>query len=117
MTRMDFDSLESAVSFISTRLEANDFDALLRQCEPEPDDPRAVELGLPTIRERGLMVLAELKRRHASRDLRSLYAGRKFPDGDTAFKLGGHDAELGHIHIDFARSVQGWRLRQIWMCR
>jgi hypothetical protein len=53
----------------------------------------------------------------AEYDLPTLYAGRSFPGEGDEFKLGGHDKELGHIHIDFVRNGDGWEINNIWMCR
>ncbi|MHA3775490.1 hypothetical protein ACXR0O_28565 [Verrucomicrobiota bacterium sgz303538] len=46
-----------------------------------------------------------------------LYSSRKFPVVGSTFKLGGHDSELGHMHIDFKRTEAGWVLDDIWICR
>lgn len=46
-----------------------------------------------------------------------LYSSRKFPVVGSTFKLGGHDSELGHMHIDFKRADGGWVLDDIWICR
>lgn len=46
-----------------------------------------------------------------------LYADRQFPETATTYKLGGHASELGHVHIDFIREEEVWRLKRIWNCR
>jgi hypothetical protein len=50
-------------------------------------------------------------------DLRARYSDRDFPPDAERLKLGGHDSELGHVHIDFIRRDEGWCLEQIWECR
>ena len=55
--------------------------------------------------------------RERTGDLSKLYKDREFPATKDAFKLGGHDAELGHIHIEFVRDGDVWKLKDIWQCR
>jgi len=66
-----------------------------------------VETGIEAIRRTGIKVL----------DLRERYAGRDFPKDQNRFKLGGHMAELGCVHIDFVNWDGGWRLWNISVCR
>lgn len=97
-----FTDLQEAVRFIADTLDSNDHDALTAASrEPLPAE----------------WVLQRLRERHAATPLPQLYAGRRFPLLGRAFKLGGHDRELGHLHIDFARVESGWALERIWMCR
>ncbi len=44
-------------------------------------------------------------------------AEKEFPCDCVEFKLGGHQSELGHIHIDFAKRDDSWVIKSIWMCR
>ena len=46
-----------------------------------------------------------------------LYADKDFPKQGETFKLGGHEKELGHTHIDFTRTKEGWVLSGIYQCR
>jgi hypothetical protein len=57
------------------------------------------------------------RERQRTGDLSKLYKDREFPAGKDTFKLGGHDKELGHIHIDFIRDGDSWKLKDIWQCR
>lgn len=65
----------------------------------------------PTVAE---MLLKEHKR---TGSFAKLYADRRFPATADTFQLGGHGSELGHIHIDFVRQDNAWRLKDIWNCR
>lgn len=49
--------------------------------------------------------------------LAKVFAGREFPKDATTFKLGGHQKELGHCHIDFAKAGDAWHITRIWQCR
>jgi hypothetical protein len=62
-------------------------------------------------------IFEPLQETHRRTDLRALYAGREFPSQETHFKLGGHMAELGCIHVDFVRQGAVWTLEEIWLCR
>ena len=57
------------------------------------------------------------KERERTGPFSKLYAKRQFPEAATTFKLGGHQSELGHIHIDFIREGAAWKLKDIWNCR
>jgi hypothetical protein len=84
---------------------------------PEVSFLNVDEIQLPPPRDYRLYAIRELIRRHQTRDLRTVCAGREFPTDDAEFKLGGHAAEFGHVHIDFVREDAAWKLKEIWMCR
>jgi len=54
-------------------------------------------------------------------DCHKKYDYRKWLDrakqiGDAAkFKVGGHS--FGHMHVDWEKTEQGWRIGKVWMCR
>lgn len=97
-----FSELADAVQFLATAIETGDNRALAEASQEKlPED----------------WVLDRLREVNQATPLVKLYAGRKFPRGAREFKLGGHDKELGHIHIDFVRSRPGWKIQRIWMCR
>ena len=97
-----FDNLQAAVRFFAAALDNDDLDGLAAASrQPLPEE----------------WVLERLREQHAATPLTRLYAGKRFPLFGRAFKLGGHDRELGHIHIDFVRAESGWELERIWMCR
>lgn len=97
-----FANLSQAVEFLSNALTSDDYDTLSLACQE----------GAPDV-----WVLQRLAEINQDTPLTQLYAGREFPTQEQQFKLGGHDKELGHIHIDFARTLSGWELQEIWMCR
>ncbi len=103
-----FSSLEDAVRFIGECLESDDQDRLSAACSGNGTggDP-LTSLAYNWLRER-----------HTASSLAELYGERSFPRSPGTFKLGGHDRELGHVHVDFA-SADGtqWWLGAIWMCR
>jgi len=97
-----FNDPQEAVWFLAAALDNDDLDGLAAASR----QPLPAEWELKRLRER-----------HAATPLPQLYAGREFPQHGNAFKLGGHDRELGHIHVDFVRAESGWELERIWMCR
>jgi len=98
-----FSNLHQAVCFIAATVASGDNGSLAEACrEALPPD----------------WILARLREQNTATPLVGLYAGLEFPQGAHDFKLGGHDRELGHIHIDFVRSGDGcWMIQRIWMCR
>ena len=105
-----FETLTDALSFIERCLSNGERDRLFEACVQSC----ASDFMCPHIFE-------ELFTIHVKRRLRSLYLDRsppiEFPPDSDNFKLGGHQSELGHIHIDFKRLDRAWRLDRIWMCR
>lgn len=97
-----FSKLANAVRFLAWDIEAADYSAL---ADASREDLLAD------------WVLDRLREQNSRTPLVTLYAGRKFPTTAKDFKLGGHDRELGHIHIDFVRSGTMWHIQKIWMCR
>mgnify|MGYP006969416187 CR=1 FL=1 len=98
----EFQHLAEAVQFVADVLVEDDRDKLAL----------AVRQQLPSD-----WVLERLRERHEMTPLPRLYADWDFPPDDETFKLGGHDKELGHIHIEFVKSDAGWEIEKIWMCR
>ena len=97
-----FSDLSSAVVFIADALDRDDRASLAEACQaPLPAD----------------WVIERLRERHGQTPLPQLYQGKEFPEDTHRFKLGGHDKELGHIHIDFVKSTSGWEISRIWMCK
>lgn len=105
-----FKSLERALSFIESHLDNDNAAELFDACL----ESRASEFLRPLIFER-------LREIHTEIGLRTLYLDcsppLSFPADAETFKLGGHDRELGHIHIDFKKVKSKWQLEAIWMCR
>jgi hypothetical protein len=117
VSAVSFACLSDAIDFLAVRLAAGDVDGIADQCSAAEHDAARTSRNLPPPRSYRLHAIRELGRRHRSQSLRSLYAGREFPADLSEFKLGGHAAELGHVHIDFVRAGAAWNLKEIWMCR
>ena len=103
-----FPSLAEATRVLDTALAAPNRTAALNALLPAGKTyfsrhPEVVEMLLNEHRRTGAFT--------------KLYADRHFPSTASTFKLGGHASELGHIHIDFVRDAEGWRLKDIWNCR
>ena len=109
-----FHSLESAIAFVSECVETDAAVALFNQTMSaksqekkffkEPD--YFVEATFPL-----------LKKQFQVMDFRIRYKGHSFPENGKTFKLGGHDKELGHMHIDFLKIGDDWVIDKIWQCR
>ena len=95
-----FASLSKAVSFIVSCLDAK-----------EPS-----RLQSATLR-RKIYGFESLEYSHGQIPLTKRYLGREFPSKGDSFKLGGHDMELGHVHIDFVKRNGQWFIDSIWVCR
>jgi hypothetical protein len=58
---------------------------------------------------------ARLEECHKQHNYRKwLEAARQIGDA-TEFKVGGHD--YGHMHVDWKKTEQGWRIANVWICR
>ncbi len=97
-----FTTLPEAVSFIASCLDAGDHARLDAAClRRKPSDH----------------TFSMLQYAHKKTPLVKLYAGREFPAQGAACTLGGHNRELGHIHIDFVKRGDVWLIDSIWICR
>jgi hypothetical protein len=112
-----FETLEDAINFLVTNLDADDFETIADECRDAAMDTQRTSAGFDSPRLYRLRAIQELGRRQAIRSLLSIYTDRQFPPDTDAFTLGGHDKELGHIHIDFVRDETSWQLKEIWICR
>jgi hypothetical protein len=105
-----FRSLDEALAFIEKRLEDDELDGLFGACREDRESDYM----------RGL-ILEHPRQINAEVGLRALYLDcsrpMAFPQDAEAFKLGGHNKELGHIHIDFRKVGARWQLEAIWKCR
>jgi len=115
--RPTFATLPDAISFLAERLDSNDHDAIAAACDGPPETPRNVAGEVVHWRRHQTWAIKKLAEAHTQCDLRERYAGREFPAGVRCFKLGGHEAELGHTHVDFLYTREGWLLERIWVCR
>lgn len=99
-----FSTLSEAISFLGKSLDSMDSGPVQKACVNQrrkwEDNTWKVLLSV-----------------HNKTPLNQLYASREFPEGLDAFVLGGHESELGHVHIDFVKKGKWWYLDSIWMCR
>lgn len=109
-----FESLPDAIDFITNCLEtdavvglAAEIETLEARLDALPDHASSFSEG----------IFFPLKAIHEEKDLRSLFRGKDFPDGDMGFALGGHFSELGNIHIFFVKRDRGWVIRDMWLTR
>lgn len=105
-----FNSLKQATTYLDKCLAAQDRAGLAALCiggvkgkSYFAEDPVIFEI-----------LVEEWKR--AGGSFQNLYAQREFPKDAGEFKLGGHESELGNVHIDFVKQADGWRLKDIWVC-
>ena len=108
MTGPPWKKLQDALGFLVERLEAEDYAAIGAVC------PKLRATGESSY---GYHALAVLRQKHLEKPLLSLYRLHRFPWLRRRYKLGGHDRELGHVHIDFSRTPAGWELDHINICR
>lgn len=105
-----FDSLPDALAFIERCL-----------CSSQPLRLFEACLNIKISEESQTEVIQSLYSIHVKCLLRTLYLNQSppihFPESADRLKLGGHERELGHIHIDFQKTDLGWQLESIWKCR
>ena len=118
MSTKSFNSFDEIVSFIAEALERQDLDAVADACRPETNDREPQQCsGVLSPRDYRLSALRALSRKLAGSQFRDLYRGVSFPIGARAFMIGGHDKELGHVHIHFERDDCGWQITRLFQCR
>jgi hypothetical protein len=109
-----FQSLSAAVAFIVDCIETNSASALLAQMA-RAETSAQVSSSYPSYFAEWLF--PKLTERHRELDFRSRYKDWTFPEDSRTFTLGGHDKELGHIHIIFSKRANGWVINEILECR
>jgi hypothetical protein len=114
---ISFARLSEAVAFLADHLDVGDTQGIAAECSDASQDAvRGAGRPLSPMSSR-MWAIEALGEQHRSQSLRVLYAEREFPVEKETFKLGGHGAELGHIHVDFLRIDAAWLLKEIWICR
>jgi hypothetical protein len=112
-----FATLAEAIDFIAVCLEKNDPQALYAEFSLASRKGKIRDYE-QFIRASFLnTAFPDLQKRHSQTNIRALYREREFPAAEDTLHLGGHFAELGCIHINFARASRGWTLDEILMCR
>ncbi len=105
-----FTSLPEAVAFIADCLEAGSASALLTQIARVEELPNHA-------RYLSEEIFPKLIKRHRELDLRQCYQDWTFPEDARTFALGGHDRELGCIHINFRKRAHGWIIYDVSECK
>jgi hypothetical protein len=109
-----FQSLTEAVDFIAECTASDSATALFNQTvEAETQGERPIE-QTEYFTQRTFPVL---RQQYQIMDFRIRYKDWAFPADTERFKLGGHDKELGHMHIDFIKRDNGWVIERIFQCR
>lgn len=101
-----FPSLEVALIWMDQTLDAKDDIRLASAILAYQKNPEA-----------GIPYLNQLTNSRGNRRLSTIFKDRSFPKNAETLKLGGHDKELGHVHIDFLKIQNEWVLKDIWSCR
>jgi len=109
-----FETLEQAVDFIASCLEENAIEELAADILSSRERIQH-DSSYPYYFAEGIFM--QLQRIHQERNLRDLYADRRFPQDQNTYTLGGHASELECIHIDFAKRGNFWIISDMWLCR
>ncbi len=117
MGTKSFNSFEEIVLFIADALERQDLDEVADSCLPEPNDGDSKFPSGQSPRDYRLRALQALSRKLTGSQFREIYRGVAFPRDARFFVIGGHDKELGHVHIHFERDDSGWRITRLFQCR
>ena len=88
------------------KLAADDYEAMVK-AQAHAKDPQSTQL----------LYVKQLDADLGESKLVKVFEGREFPKDATTFKLGGHQKELGHCHIDFVKDGESWQITRIWQCR
>lgn len=109
-----FQSLVSAINFISECVETTSAVILFNQTMASE-----IRKGNSS-KEADYFIkytFPQLQRQFEIMDFRIRYKNHSFPESENTFTVGGHDKELGHIHIDFLKHGDNWIIKEIWQCR
>ncbi len=109
-----FHTLEAAIAFIAECVEAN---APLELFQQTVQFERQAERNVERPDHFSQFTFPALQRQFQVMDFRARYKGVSFPTDAQTFKLGGHDKELGHMHVDFSKRGAAWVIEGIWQCR
>ena len=101
-----FDSLEKFLSWADAKLAADDYEAL-----------SAAQIANKDTKDTRIIYIKKLDDDLPNGSLSKIFKDRVFPADKNQMKLGGHNKELGHCHIDLVRVGGYWQLAKIWQCR
>jgi hypothetical protein len=101
-----FQDLAEFLEWADKKLVADDYDGLVA-AQTDTNDSRQTKIAYVKALDADL----------GEKKLTEIFEGREFSEDATTFKLGGHDKELGHCHIDFVKNGGLWLIVKIWQCR
>jgi hypothetical protein len=101
-----FDTLEKFLSWADAKLASNDYEALSN-----------AQIANKDAKDTRITYIKKLDDDFSDGSLSKIFRGRIFPADKHQMKLGGHNKELGHYHIDLVRVGSYWQLARIWQCR
>jgi len=101
-----FDTLKEFLAWADTKLGSDDYDGLA-----------SAQVASKDHKETRIAYIKKLDVDFSDGSLSKIFKGRNFPADKTKLKLGGHNKELGHCHIDFVKVKGHWQLARIWQCR
>ena len=104
--QLKFESVDKFLVWADAKLSANDYKALA-----------SAQVSSRHTLEARISLMKILDAKINDRALVEIFKGRTFPTDKNKFKLGGHDKELGHWHIDFLKHKGNWYLSRIWYCQ
>ena len=104
--RPRFQHVAEFLTWADKKLAADDYEVLI-----------TAQGGTKDSRQTQLIFVKTLDAGLKDRTLAKIFEGREFPKDATTFKLGGHDMELGHCHIEFSKKDGSWEIVRIWQCR
>ena len=105
-TPPDFKNLSTFLAWADKKLDADDHAALVAAQTDTTDSPASK-----------LVYVKALDTQLAGKKLATVFQAREFPGDAETVKLGGHDKEPGHFHLDFRKHGHSWQLARIWQCR
>ncbi len=109
-----FHTLAEAIAFISECVER---DSALELFNQTTFAEKQAEKFATTSDFFSQFIFPPLVKQFQVMDFRIRYQDSAFPETGDTFKLGGHDKELGHMHLDFSRRGKNWVIEGVWQCR
>ncbi len=104
--RPRFHRVADFLTWADKKLAADDYEALIK-AQADAKDTQTTKLAY----------VKQLDSDLGEAKLAKVFEGREFPKNTATFKLGGHQMELGHCHIDFVKDGDSWQITRIWQCR
>ncbi len=103
---LKFETLENFLTWADAKLRSDDYEGFA-----------SAQVANKDIKETRISYIKKLDADLGIGSLSQTFKGKVFPADKHIFKLGGHNKELGHCHIDFVKVKGGWQLARVWQCR